>query len=91
MLSSPLVIYFCDWAVFTLSGGEQLGVQHPATKCYSSYPIFRPTSINAGWCTRPFFFNKYEKKKLRKQIKQRLQFCISKRKLFGSKIELLSN
>ena len=39
--------------VFTLSGGEQLGVQHPATKCYSSWPIFRPTSIDAGWCTRP--------------------------------------
>ena len=54
MLSSPLVIYFCDWAVFTLSGGEQLGVQHPVTKCYSSCPIFRPTSIDAGWCTRPF-------------------------------------
>ena len=54
MLSSPLVIYFCDWAVFTLSGGEQLGVQHPATMCYSSCPIFRPTSIDAGWCARPF-------------------------------------
>ena len=46
--------FFCDWAVFTLSGGEQLGVQYPATKCYSSCPIFRPTSIDAGWCTRPF-------------------------------------
>ena len=57
MLSSPLVIYFCDWDVFTLSGGEQLGVQHPATKCYSSCPIFRPTSIDAGWCTRPFFLS----------------------------------
>ena len=54
MPSSPLVIYFCDWAVFSLSGGEQLGVQHPATKCYPSCPIFRPTSIDAGWCTRPF-------------------------------------
>ena len=35
VLSSPLVGYFCDWAAFTLVGGEQLGVQH-AAKCYSS-------------------------------------------------------
>ena len=28
-------------------------LQHPATKCYSSCPVFRPTSIDAGWCTRP--------------------------------------
>ena len=53
VLSSPLVSYFCDWAVFTLSGGEQLGVQHPA-KCYSSSLMFRPTSIVAGLCTRSF-------------------------------------
>ena len=55
VLSSPLVSYFCDWAVFTLSGGEQLGLQHPA-KCYSSSLMFRPTSIVAGWCTRPFLY-----------------------------------
>ena len=41
-----LLIDFCDWVVFTLSGEEQLGVQHPA-KCYSSSPIFRPTFIVA--------------------------------------------
>ena len=53
MLSSPVVSYFCDWAVCTLSGGEQLGVQHPA-EWYSSSPIFRPASIVAGLCSRPF-------------------------------------
>ena len=56
VLSSPLASYFCDWAVFTLSGGEQLGVQHPA-KCYSSSIMFRPASIVAGWCTRSFLID----------------------------------
>ena len=55
VLSSPLASYFCDWAVFTLSVGEDLGVQHPA-KCYSSSPMFRPTSIVARWCTRSFLY-----------------------------------
>ena len=70
MLSSPLVIYFCDWAVFTLSGGEQLGVQHPATKCNSSYPIFRPTSIDAGWCTRPFYNSAKKREDIEQSLKQ---------------------
>ena len=54
-------------------GGGQLGVQHPATKCYSSYPIFRPTSIDAGWCTRPFFYFFFRMlNKIQKAEKKRL-------------------
>ena len=63
-LSSPLVSYFCDWAVFTLSGGEQLEVQHPA-KCYSSSLMFDlhpslPDGVHGPFYN--FFYEKREKK-----------------------------
>ena len=64
MLSSPLVIYFCDWAVFALSGGEQLGVQHPATKCYSSCLFFdlHPSMPDGVHGPLLFFLFRKEKK-----------------------------
>ena len=55
-LSCSNVIDCIDvFPVMKIRKREQLGVQHPA-KCYSSSHIFRPTSIVAGWSTRPFIF-----------------------------------